>query len=212
MGALVNALHNFDLDTGLDPQLLLPLNTYWEQTRELYSPFECNMKAVSSDVYQHEMPGGQVWMVWGPNRGVSHEVCMDASCNVALCMWQHTAMSSAVLDLNFLLDNPRPASPAVPLQYTNLKFQAASLGLGSKEEWERICTAYAGANRALGDIVKVTPSSKVWKCVGRGHGEQGLHKDAAWLRIMDESALVDRRCLQWWLLQSMLVVANFLMT
>lgn len=60
MGALVNALHNSDLDTGLDPQLLLPLNTYWEQTRELYSPFECNMKAVSSDVYQHEMPGGQV--------------------------------------------------------------------------------------------------------------------------------------------------------
>ncbi|PNH09743.1 Pyruvate carboxylase 1, partial [Tetrabaena socialis] len=73
-----------------------------EQTRELYAPFESNMKSVSSDVYVHEMPGGQ---------------------------------------------------------YTNLKFQAMSLGLG--EEWDKICTAYAGANRALGDIVKVTPSSKV---------------------------------------------------
>lgn len=30
-----------------------------EQTRELYAPFESNMKAVSSDVYYHEMPGGQ---------------------------------------------------------------------------------------------------------------------------------------------------------
>ena len=38
-------------------------------------------------------------------------------------------------------------------QYTNLKFQATSLGLGS--EWDRICTSYAAANRALGDIVKV---------------------------------------------------------
>lgn len=54
------------------------------------------MKAVSSDVYQHEMPGGQ---------------------------------------------------------YTNLKFQAMSLGLG--KEWDRVCKAYAAANRALGDIVKV---------------------------------------------------------
>lgn len=37
--------------------------------------------------------------------------------------------------------------------------QALSLGLG--EQWEKVKTAYAEANRALGDIVKVTPSSKV---------------------------------------------------
>jgi hypothetical protein len=34
------------------------------------------------------------------------------------------------------------------------RLQAASLGLG--EEWSRICTAYAAANRALGDIVKAS--------------------------------------------------------
>jgi len=102
MGAIVNALSGSELDTGISPSLILPLSLYWEQTRELYSPFESNMKAVSSDVYMHEMPGGQ---------------------------------------------------------YTNLKFQATSLGLG--KEWDRICTSYAAANRALGDIVKVTPSSKV---------------------------------------------------
>lgn len=102
MGALVNALSGTELDTGIDPKKIIPLSTYWEQTRELYAPFESNMKAVSSDVYVHEMPGGQ---------------------------------------------------------YTNLKFQAMSLGLG--DEWDKICKAYAAANRALGDIVKVTPSSKV---------------------------------------------------
>lgn len=39
-------------------------------------------------------------------------------------------------------------------QYTNLKFQAMSLGLG--EDWDKIKTAYAAANRALGNIVKVS--------------------------------------------------------
>lgn len=67
-----------------------------EATRDLYAPFESNMRYCSSDVYQHEMPGGQ---------------------------------------------------------YTNLKFQAASLGLG--DSWGRVQQSYAAANRALGDIVKV---------------------------------------------------------
>lgn len=44
-------------------------------------------------------------------------------------------------------------------QYTNLQFQAFSLGLGSK--FEEIKKAYADANQLLGDIIKVTPSSKV---------------------------------------------------
>lgn len=67
-----------------------------EQTRALYTPFEATLKATSSDVYYHQMPGGQ---------------------------------------------------------YTNLKFQAQSLGLG--DQWEKVKTSYAAANRALGDIVKV---------------------------------------------------------
>jgi pyruvate carboxylase len=44
-------------------------------------------------------------------------------------------------------------------QYTNLHFQAFSLGLS--KEWPLIKKAYSAANRLLGDIVKVTPSSKV---------------------------------------------------
>jgi pyruvate carboxylase len=43
-------------------------------------------------------------------------------------------------------------------QYTNLFQQARALGLA--ERWKEVCKAYAEANQLLGDIVKVTPSSK----------------------------------------------------
>ena len=44
-------------------------------------------------------------------------------------------------------------------QYTNLKEQAESMGLGAR--WHEIARTYADVNLAFGDIVKVTPSSKV---------------------------------------------------
>src|SRR5207253_8869731 len=44
-------------------------------------------------------------------------------------------------------------------QYTNLRQQARNLGL--EDRWPEVCTAYATANQLFGDIVKVTPSSKV---------------------------------------------------
>ncbi|CAF4371866.1 unnamed protein product, partial [Rotaria magnacalcarata] len=44
-------------------------------------------------------------------------------------------------------------------QYTNLQFQAFSLGLGS--QFENVKKSYIEANQVLGDIIKVTPSSKV---------------------------------------------------
>jgi len=44
-------------------------------------------------------------------------------------------------------------------QYTNLKEQAESMGLGGR--WHEIARTYADVNFAFGDIVKVTPSSKV---------------------------------------------------
>ena len=44
-------------------------------------------------------------------------------------------------------------------QYTNLREQAESMGLGAS--WHEIANAYADVNMAFGDIVKVTPSSKV---------------------------------------------------
>lgn len=44
-------------------------------------------------------------------------------------------------------------------QFTNLKEQAASMGLGHR--WPEIARTYAEINTLFGDIVKVTPSSKV---------------------------------------------------
>ena len=62
-------------------------------------------------------------------------------------------------------------------QYTNLLFQSTQLGLTG--QWSKVKTAYAMANRLLGDIIKVTPSSKV---TGDLVSEQirGLCRNIAW--------------------------------
>src|SRR5205823_7637587 len=44
-------------------------------------------------------------------------------------------------------------------QYTNLYQQAAGLGLATR--WHEVCRTYAEVNRLFGDIIKVTPTSKV---------------------------------------------------
>jgi pyruvate carboxylase len=44
-------------------------------------------------------------------------------------------------------------------QFTNLREQAAAMGLGHR--WHEVETTYAEVNQLFGDIVKVTPSSKV---------------------------------------------------
>ena len=44
-------------------------------------------------------------------------------------------------------------------QYTNLREQANAMGLGHR--WREIARTYADVNQLFGDIVKVTPSSKV---------------------------------------------------
>jgi pyruvate carboxylase len=44
-------------------------------------------------------------------------------------------------------------------QYTNLHAQAAALGLAGR--WREVCRMYAEVNKMFGDIIKVTPTSKV---------------------------------------------------
>ena len=101
LNAIVDAVRNTPLDTGLDPEPLRHFSHYWAAVREHYTAFECGMKAPDADLYLHEMPGGQ---------------------------------------------------------FTNLLEQAKALGLG--ERWEEVCRAYADVNQLVGDIVKVTPTSK----------------------------------------------------
>jgi pyruvate carboxylase len=102
LGSIVEALLHTERDTGLDIKAVREISGYWEQVRAQYAAFESGLSAPASDVYLHEMPGGQ---------------------------------------------------------FTNLKAQARSLGL--EERWPEVAQAYADANMLFGDIVKVTPSSKV---------------------------------------------------
>jgi len=102
MGSVVEALRGGPRDTGLNPARIREISDYWEAVRAQYAAFETDMRAPASEVYLHEMPGGQ---------------------------------------------------------FTNLREQARSLGLA--ERWHEVASAYAEVNRMFGDIVKVTPTSKV---------------------------------------------------
>jgi len=102
LGSIVEALAHTPRDTKLDIAAIRQLSNYWEAVRGQYAAFESGIEAPASEVYLHEMPGGQ---------------------------------------------------------FTNLKAQARSLGL--EDRWHEVAQAYADANRMFGDIVKVTPSSKV---------------------------------------------------
>ncbi len=102
LGSLVEALRNTVRDTGLDPDAIRRLSFYWEGVRRQYAAFESDLQSGASEVYLHEMPGGQ---------------------------------------------------------FTNLREQAHSLGLETR--WHEVARAYRDANEMFGDIVKVTPSSKV---------------------------------------------------
>ena len=60
-------------------------------------------------------------------------------------------------------------------QFTNLKEQARSLGLETR--WHEVAQAYADVNQMFGDIVKVTPSSKVVGDMALMMVAQGLTAD-----------------------------------
>jgi pyruvate carboxylase len=102
LGSIVEALRHTERDTGLDMAAIRALSDYWEEVRAHYAAFETGQQAPTSEVYLHEMPGGQ---------------------------------------------------------FTNLKAQARAMGL--EDRWPEVARAYAEANAMFGDIVKVTPSSKV---------------------------------------------------
>ncbi|MCW4113401.1 pyruvate carboxylase [Aurantimonas sp. MSK8Z-1] len=102
LGSIVEALSGTERDPGLSSDAIRRISFYWEAVRNQYAAFESDLKGPASEVYLHEMPGGQ---------------------------------------------------------FTNLKEQARSLGLESR--WHQVAQTYADVNRMFGDIVKVTPSSKV---------------------------------------------------
>ena len=102
LGSIVAALNDGGRGSGIDPATIRAFSDYWEAVRVQYAAFEPDLRSGASEVYLHEMPGGQ---------------------------------------------------------FTNLKEQARALGLADR--WHEVAHMYAEVNQLFGDIVKVTPSSKV---------------------------------------------------
>ena len=100
--SVVAMMQGNERECPINLPLLNQYSTYWEDIRQLYYPFESELKAGTAEVYDNEIPGGQ---------------------------------------------------------YTNLRGQAIALGVGDK--FELMKSNYVEANKLFGDIVKVTPSSKV---------------------------------------------------
>ncbi|OEH85114.1 pyruvate carboxylase [Desulfuribacillus stibiiarsenatis] len=100
--SLYYALAGAERQPKIDIDALEKIGEYWEEARKYYSAFESGMMAPHTEVYNHEMPGGQ---------------------------------------------------------YSNLQQQAKAVDLGSR--WNDIKKMYRTVNDMFGDVVKVTPSSKV---------------------------------------------------
>ena len=100
--SIVAMMHGHERECKMDINKLNEFSNYWEDVREWYYPFECELKAGTAEVYGHEIPGGQ---------------------------------------------------------YSNLRPQARALGL--EHQFEKIKENYVVVNEMFGDIIKVTPSSKV---------------------------------------------------
>jgi len=59
LGSIVEALRHTERDTGLDAFTIRSFSDHWERVRDQYAAFEPDMRAGASEVYLHEMPGGQ---------------------------------------------------------------------------------------------------------------------------------------------------------
>jgi pyruvate carboxylase len=120
LGSIVEALRFAPRDPLLDADALRSISGYWEQVRHGYVAFESDIRAGTSEVYVHGMPGGQ---------------------------------------------------------YTNLREQVRSLGI-DEHRWPEVALAYRQVNEMFGDIIKVTPTSKVVGDLALMMVTSGLTKDA----------------------------------
>ncbi|OBT50391.1 pyruvate carboxylase, partial [Pseudogymnoascus sp. 24MN13] len=60
VGAVLSSLEGSDFETGLNVHHVRAIDTYWAQLRLLYSPFEAHLTGPDPEVYEHEIPGGQL--------------------------------------------------------------------------------------------------------------------------------------------------------
>jgi pyruvate carboxylase len=102
-GAVLESLDGSSRDPKISSAVIRSAANYWEGVRKHYQPFESKTRTSMSEVYLHQMPGGQ---------------------------------------------------------YTNLREQARSMGI-TDARWPELASMYAEVNKIFGDVIKVTPISKV---------------------------------------------------
>lgn len=91
----------------------------------------------------------------GLGTGISHEAIQNLN-----LYWSQVRTLYQCFEANVKASDSSVFDHEMPGgQYTNLMFQSQQLGLGA--QWNEIKNAYMEANMLCGDIVKVTPSSKV---------------------------------------------------
>src|SRR5699024_12408572 len=100
--SLYYELEGTDLQPKVNIDNYEKLSTYWEGVSYYYEDFESGMKSPHTEVYKHEMPGGQ---------------------------------------------------------YSNLQQQDRAVGLGDR--WIEVKEIFANVNTMFGDIIKLTPRSKL---------------------------------------------------
>ena len=59
LGSISAAIEHGERATGLDDKAIREIGFYWEAVRHQYAAFESDLKGPASEVYLHEMPGGQ---------------------------------------------------------------------------------------------------------------------------------------------------------
>ncbi len=118
LGSVLETLQNTKRAPSVKIDEVRDISNYWLKVRQQYHAFDQGVTSPASEVYLHEMPGGQ---------------------------------------------------------FTNLLTQAKSLGLANK--WPEIAKTYSEVNQLFGDIVKVTPSSKVVGDMALLMISQGLTKE-----------------------------------
>ena len=119
MNALVAAMGGDPKCPTMPLPVLDQLGRYWEGVRTMYQDFDPGIKATSTEVYEHEIPGGQ---------------------------------------------------------YSNLYEQARKVGV-SAQDFYQLTQRYKEVNQLFGNIVKVTPSSKVVGDMALLLQKQGLTGD-----------------------------------
>lgn len=60
IGAILASLEGTEHDPKLDLASVRAIDSYWAQLRLLYSPFEAGLTGPDPEVYEHEIPGGQL--------------------------------------------------------------------------------------------------------------------------------------------------------